>query len=210
MSMEKLRLKYPVIVEGRYDKIKLSSVVEGTVITTDGFAVFKNTERLALIRRLAEKTPIILLTDSDGGGKVIRSHICSAVRPERLIQLYIPQIKGKERRKSAESAEGFLGVEGMDAALLRELLLPFSYDGAAESAGDGSLGCSEECEVRRAEITKADLYEYGLTGGQNSSARRDSLCGLLGLPRGMTSGALLEALRILCTREEFINLAKKL
>lgn len=195
--MDKLKLKYPVIVEGKYDKIKLSSVAEGTIITTDGFGVFKNSERLALLRRLSERTPIIVLTDSDGGGKVIRSHICSAIPSERLIQLYIPQIKGKERRKSSMSAAGYLGVEGMEAELLRELLLRFS-------------DCSDTDGVSRSEITKADLYEYGLTGAENSSARRNALCDMLGLPHGMTSTALLGALRIICTREEYINLAKKL
>ncbi len=187
--MEKLTLKYPIIVEGKYDKIKLSSIICGTIITTDGFGLFKNSERLSLLKRLAEKTPVIVLTDSDGGGKVIRSHITSAIPRERLIQLYTPQIKGRERRKTADSAEGFLGIEGVDAKILYDLFLPFS------SEGDG--------EITRAEITKTDFFCDGLSGGENSAQKRDMLAEKLGLPRGMTANSLLEAVKIICTYEEY-------
>ncbi len=187
--MQKLTLRYPVIVEGKYDKIKLSSIISGTVITTDGFGLFKNSERMSLLKKLAEKTPVIVLTDSDGGGKVIRSHITSAIPKDRLIQLYTPQIKGREKRKTADSAEGFLGIEGVDAQILYDLLLPFS----AESNG----------EIIRAEITKTDFFCDGLSGGENSSQKRDALAVLLGLPHGMTANSLLEAVKILCTYEEY-------
>lgn len=186
--MEKLTLRYPVIVEGKYDKIKLSSIVDGTIITTDGFGLFKNSERLSLLKRLAEKTPVIVMTDSDGGGKVIRSHITSAIPKNRLIQLYTPQIKGREKRKVADSAEGFLGIEGVDSKILYELLLPFSTDGE---------------EISRAEITKTDFFCDGLSGGDNSSQKRDMLAKRLGLPCGMSANSLLEATRILCTYEEY-------
>lgn len=190
--MEKLTLKYPVIVEGRYDKIKLSSIIEGAVIATEGFGIFKNTEKLALLKRLAEKSPVIVLTDSDGGGKVIRSHITSAIPKDKLIQLYVPQIKGREKRKAQDSAEGYLGVEGMDADFLRELLLPFS------DQGEESGGVRE-----RAEITKLDFYNDGLSGGAQSAQKRDMLAQSLGLPRNMSANSLLEAIRILCTYEEY-------
>lgn len=187
--MEKLTLRYPIIVEGKYDKIKLSSIIHGTIITTDGFGLFKNNERLSLLKRLSEKTPVIVLTDSDGGGKVIRSHITSAIPKDRLIQLYTPQIKGREKRKIADSAEGFLGIEGVDAKILFELLLPFSTEG--------------EEEIRRADITKTDFFCDGLSGGENSSQKRDALAQILELPHGMSANALLEAVKILCTYEEY-------
>ena len=194
--MEKLTLRYPVIVEGKYDKIKLSSIVSGTIITTDGFGLFKNAERLSLLKRLAEKTPVIVLTDSDGGGKVIRSHITSAIPKDRLIQLYTPQIKGREKRKTVDSAEGFLGIEGVDAQILYDLLLPFSV---------GSDG-----EITRAEITKTDFFCDGLSGGENSSQKRDALAERLGLPRGMTANSLLEAVKILCTYEDYKSAVEQL
>ena len=197
--MEKLVLKYPVIVEGKYDKIKLSSIADGIVITTDGFGLFKNSERLSLLKRLSEKTPVIVLTDSDGGGKVIRSHITSAIPKDRLIQLYAPQIKGREKRKTADSAEGFLGVEGVDAKTLRDMLLPFS------SQGEDQNGQRE-----RAEITKTDFFCDGLSGGENSSQKRDILAESLGLPRGMSANSLLEAVKILCTYEEYKSAVLKL
>lgn len=192
--MEKLRITYPIIVEGRYDKIKLDSIVDGTVITTDGFGVFKNHERLSLLRRLSEQSPIIILTDSDGGGKMIRSHITQAIPKDKLIQLYIPQIKGRERRKQTDSAEGYLGVEGVDASVLRELLSPFATD----------------TEITCADITKLDFYEKGLSGGADSAKKRDALAQLLGLPKAMTANALLEAVRMICTREKFLELAEQI
>ena len=110
MNDEKLRIPYPVIVEGKYDRQKLASVIDADIITTDGFGVFKNREKAALIRALAKRSPMIVLTDPDGAGKVIRSHISGIIPPDRLIRLYIPRIAGKEKRKSAPSAEGVLAV----------------------------------------------------------------------------------------------------
>lgn len=186
--MEKLRIELPIIVEGKYDKIKIKSVADACVIQTDGFGVFKNSERLSLIRQLAKKSKIIVLTDSDGAGKVIRSHITSAIPKDRLIQLYTPQVKGKERRKDAPSAEGYLGVEGTEADTLRRLLEPF--------ATGVSLG-----ETEREEISKADLYELGLTGGQDSAAMRDRVAVSLGLPREMSPNAFLAALNVITTKD---------
>lgn len=190
--MEKLRIELPIIVEGKYDKIKIKSVADACVIQTDGFGVFKNSERLSLIRQLAKKSKIIVLTDSDGAGKVIRSHITSAIPKDRLIQLYTPQVKGKERRKDAPSAEGYLGVEGTEADTLRRLLEPFA------------TGVSLS-ETEREEISKADLYELGLTGGQDSAATRDRLAVSLGLPRGMSPNAFLAALNVIVTKDELAD-----
>ena len=192
----KLNIPYPVIVEGKYDAIKLSSVMEGHIITTDGFGVFNQKEKLSLIRALAAKSPIIVLTDSDGAGKLIRSHITSAVPTDRLIQLYIPRIKGKEKRKEQPSAEGMLGVEGMETQLLRELLAPYEDGEALARAAENPL-------------SKTDFFIDGLSGGENSTARRDELAIKLNLPSGMTANALLAAVRLLCTYEEYLVLVDR-
>ena len=193
MKTEKrLKIPYPIIVEGKYDKQRLAAVCEAQVLTTEGFGLFKKNERLALFRELSKKTPVIVLTDSDGAGKLIRSHIASAIPADRLIQLYIPQIKGKEKRKSAPSAEGTLGVEGMENELLYSLLSPFE---------------NEEAALRLAKnpLSKTDLYIDGLTGAPDSTARRDALAVSLGLPAGMSSNALLGALKILLSYEEYLK-----
>lgn len=179
---EKLKLPYPVIVEGKYDRLRLLAVAECRVICTDGFGVFNQKEKLAVIRALGKKTPLILLTDSDGAGKLIRSYVTRALPKDRLIQLYIPQIPGQEKRKSAPSAEGFLGVEGMENDLLYKLLAPY---------------CNAE-KYRAYEenpLSKTDFFVDGLTGGENSAVRRDEIAAKFGLPAGMTPNALLAALR---------------
>lgn len=184
--MEKLKIPYPVIVEGKYDRERLLCVMEGQILTTDGFGVFKKKEKLALFRALAEKSPLIVLTDPDGAGTLIRAHIGSAVPRERIIPLYVPAIKGKEARKAAPSAAGLLGVEGQERALLFELLAPFAGEFSPHD-----------------EITKLDFYEDGLTGGVNSSARRDALAAHFSLPAGMTPNALLAALNVIATKETY-------
>ena len=197
MDMErKLRIPYPIIVEGKYDRLRLLSVCEAEVLTTDGFGIFKKQEKLSLFRELSRRTPLIILTDSDGAGKLIRSHLSSAVSPDRLIQLYIPQIKGKERRKDAPSAEGTLGVEGMERKLLYDLLAPFEDEAAI---------------ARRAEnpLSKTDFYMDGLSGHADSTQKRDVLAVRLGLPRGMTANALLAALQILISYEEYCDLVRE-
>ncbi len=191
---ERLKIPYPVIVEGRYDKLRLESVIEAHIIPTDGFGIFKKEEKTAMFRVLAEKTPLILLTDSDGAGKLIRSHLTSVLPKERLIQLYVPRISGKEKRKSKASAEGILGVEGMERELLYDLFAPYADADAVES--------------RMAEnpLCKTDFYEDGHTGGEGSREKRDTLCVRMGLPTGMTPNALLAALRVLCSYEEYCTL----
>ena len=131
--MEKLKIPYPVVVEGKYDRLRLLTVMDGQILTTDGFGIFKKKEKLALFRALAAKTPIVVLTDPDGAGKLIRSHLTSALPSDRIIPLYVPQKRGTEKRKSAPSAEGYLGVEGQEAELLRELLAPLAVDAPARA-----------------------------------------------------------------------------
>ena len=187
--MEKLSIPYPIVVEGRYDKALLAGIVNGHIIPTDGFCIFKKAEKAALLRRLAELSPIIVLTDSDSAGQVIRNHLNAILPKDRLIHLYTPQIKGKERRKDAPSKEGFLGVEGQEADTLRALLSPFV----------GESGC------RRGGITKLDLYNLGLSGRENSAEQRRALCKQLCLPVDLTAPALLDALNMLYDRETFLN-----
>lgn len=191
--MKPIHIDRPVIVEGKYDKQKLRLIMEGNIITTEGFGIFNKTEKLALIRRLAAERGIILLTDSDGAGGVIRSYITSAVPKGSVTQIYIPKVKGKEKRKKTGSKEGTLGVEGIDADKLYELLLPFSQEGGDMSAKRHSGG----------EIKKADLYVYGMSGSDGAAERRDMLAGRLGLPDGMTPNAFLSALNVIMGKDEF-------
>ncbi len=192
----KKRIKYPIIVEGKYDKIKLCSLFDADVIVTGGFAIFSHGERLALLRSLADKAgKIIILTDSDGGGHLIRSHIKSAISPEKIINLYTPKTQGKEKRKKEPSREGYLGVEGIDAQVLTELLLPFCEDSLTEP---------------KTPITKADLYALGLSGRPDSKSKREALLKALKLPHDMTPNAMLSALNILFSKEEIEQKIKDL
>jgi ribonuclease M5 len=190
---KKLSIPYPIIVEGKYDRIHLLEVCSAQIIATDGFGIFKKSERLSLLKELSKRTPIILLTDSDGAGRLIRSHITSAIPADRLIQLYIPKIEGKEKRKDTPSAEGTLGVEGMEKELLYNLLSPFE---------------NEEAVKRQAEnkLSKTDFYIDGLSGGENSAQKRAELAVSLNLPNDMTANALLSALKILISYEEYLAL----
>ena len=189
--MRKLNIPYPIIVEGKYDRARLLTVCDAHIITTDGFGIFKKKEKLALLRALSEKTKLIVLSDSDGAGKLIRSHIGSAIPRDRLIQLYIPRIEGKEKRKSEPSAEGTLGVEGMERELLYNLLLPYESEERARLAEKNPL-------------SKADFYEDGLSGRADSAKRRDEFAKEIGLPPGMTANALLEATKLVLTYEEYL------
>ena len=188
--MEKQTVKEVIVVEGRYDKNALRQVVDATVIETKGFGIFNDSEKRALLRALAEKRGIILLTDSDGAGFVIRNYLKGCVDPSLVKNAYIPDIPGKEKRKSSPSREGKLGVEGMSPEILLEAL---RRAGATFGDGPGQV---------RGGITKADLYALGLSGQPDSAGKRKRLQKRLGLPERMTAGALLEALNILTTREE--------
>lgn len=194
---QKIVIPYPIIVEGKYDRLRLMCVCEAQILTTDGFGIFKKNEKLALFRRLAERSPVILLTDSDGAGKVIRSHLTSAIPSDKLIQLYIPKISGTEKRKTAPSAEGTLGVEGMELSLLRKLLSPFETTDA-------------EAKLKENPLQKADFYRDGLSGREDSAARRRRLAEALSLPPDMTANALLSALKILLSYEEYLQTVETL
>ena len=189
-----LEISRPIIVEGKYDKIKLSRIVKANIITTDGFGIFSKEEKNLLIRRLAEKRGVIVLTDSDGAGLVIRNHLKNLLPKEKVIHIYTPQIKGKEKRKNEPSKEGFLGVEGMELDWLIKALEPFA---------DGNV-------PDRMELSKADLYELGLSGRDDSEKRRKALAAALNLPTNLSANALLEAIRILISKEEFENALEKI
>ena len=195
--MEKLNIPYPIVVEGKYDRLRLLCVCNAQIITTDGFGIFKKNEKLALIRKLGSASPIILLTDSDGAGKLIRSHLTSALPKDRIIQLYIPKIAGKEKRKATPSAEGTLGVEGMEQQLLYDLLKPFENDEAVARAAENPL-------------SKTDFYRDGLSGADNSTVRRDELAKMLDLPSGMSANALLAAIKMVISYEEYERLVQNL
>ena len=193
--MEKLKIPYPIVVEGKYDRLRLICVCDAQIITTDGFGIFKKHEKLALLRKLSSISPIIVLTDSDGAGKLIRSHLSSAIPKDKLIQLYIPKIEGKEKRKAAPSAEGTLGVEGMEQKLLYDLLAPFEDGERVALAAENKL-------------SKVDFYNDGLSGGENSTRMRDALAKKLDLPTGMSANALLAALKMLISYDEYTLLIK--
>ena len=150
-----IKLDMPIIVEGKYDKITLENVVDTLIISTDGFRIFKDSQMCALIRTLAEQKGIIVMTDSDGAGQVIRNHIKNIASSGKIINVYVPQLRGKEKRKSTASKEGFLGVEGLSKDILKEALLKY---GVTSSEENGS----------KRKITKTDFYMLSLSGGQNS------------------------------------------
>ena len=185
------RIKEVIVVEGRYDKNTLSQLVDALIIPTDGFGIFKDGEKKALLRRLAREKGLILLTDSDGAGFVIRNHLKGVIPRSQLKQAYIPDVYGKERRKAAPGKEGKLGVEGMDEQTILRAL---------ENAGAMTADTTE----KREPITKADLYHCGLSGGDGSREARRRLLQTLDLPEHMSANALLQALNVLYEREEFL------
>lgn len=193
-----IKLKQAIVVEGRYDKAKLASIFDTTIIQTDGFAIFRNPEKLELIRRLARQEGIIILTDSDKAGFKIRNYIGGAVQEAQIIHIYIPDIPGKERRKPHPSAEGKLGVEGVEDQLLIE---------AFRKAGvlDG-----QPPQPPARPITKLDLFEDGFTGGPQSRQLRAMLLQRLKLPEHLSTNALVSVLGRLLTYEQYRALADEL
>ena len=189
------RVKEGIVVEGRYDKNALSQVVDAVIIETSGFGIFNNAQKQKLLRTMAGARGLIVLTDSDGAGFVIRNFIRSCVDPRFLKHAYIPDVYGKERRKASPSKEGKLGVEGMRPQVLLDALI------RAGAAVDG-----EESAPPMARITKADMYSKGLTGREGSAARRAELIRRLDLPEHMTADALLDVLNAVMTRDEFMEL----
>lgn len=193
--MEKIKISLPIIVEGRYDKSALSGFIDANIITTGGFSIFNDKEKQALIRRIAQNG-IIILTDSDGGGKQIRKFLCGILPPDKIHNLYIPHIEGKEKRKRKPSKSGTLGVEGMDREVIVRLLARFIGDGEGKKSSQP--------------ITKAHLFLDGLTGCDNASENRRKLCEACDLPGDMTPNALLEALNLLYTYDEYKHLVDRL
>ncbi len=190
------RIREVIVVEGRYDKNAVSQVVDATVVTLGGFAVFNDKEKLALLRRLAEERGLIVLTDSDGAGFVLRGYLKGALPKDRVKQAYVPDIYGKERRKRAPGKEGKLGVEGMRPEILLEAL---RRSGATFEDGPDPVR-------QGSPITKADLFELGLTGKPDSAARRKELLSRLDLPSHLTPNGLLEILNLLYSRERLFLL----
>ena len=193
------KIKEVIVVEGRYDKNTLSQAVDATVITLGGFSVFNDREKLAFLRRLAEKQGLIVLTDSDGAGFVIRNYLKGALPKELVKQAYIPDIHGKERRKRTPGKEGKLGVEGMKPEVLVEAL---------RRAGATFLDEAEVSAEPKEPITKADLFELGLSGGADSAAKRQALLKKLELPEHLTANGLLEALNLLYDRKTLEDVLK--
>ena len=185
-----VKIREAIVVEGRYDKNTLSQIVDAPIFQTDGFGIFRDREKMRLLRRTAEKLGLIVFTDSDGAGFVIRSHIKSAIPEKYLKHAYIPDIPGKEKRKAAPGKEGKLGVEGLPP----EILLDALRRAGATIEGEDSPGNKG--------ITKQDLMERGLSGGDNAGAKRQQLLKKLGLPERMSANAMLQALNLLCSLEE--------
>ena len=193
-----IKIDRVVIVEGRYDKIKLSSVIDAVIIETEGFGIFNNKEKQALIRRLADTKGLLILTDSDSAGFLIRKFLKSSIPEDRITHVYIPDVYGKEKRKTQAGKEGKLGVEGISEAVLLE---------AFRKAG---VICNETDEEERRLITNIDLYEAGLMGKDNSKEKRVKLMKALALPERLSTSSLLKILNTFVTYEEFTEKLKEL
>jgi len=186
------RVKEVIVVEGRYDKNTLSQLVDAVIIETSGFGIFNDAQKQKLLRRLAQERGLVVLTDSDGAGFVIRNFIKGCVDPALIRHAYIPDVYGKERRKTAPSKEGKLGVEGMRPEVLLDALRRAGATVDDENAASPAVG-----------ITKADMFRRGLSGGQGSRERRTALMRALDLPERLSSDALLDVLNVIMTRDEF-------
>ncbi|MBR4056935.1 MAG: DUF4093 domain-containing protein [Oscillospiraceae bacterium] len=187
-----IRIREVIVVEGRYDRNALSQVVDAVILETSGFGIFNDREKLSLLRRIADERGLIILTDSDGAGFVIRRYLKGALDPAKVKHAYIPDITGKEKRKSSPSKEGKLGVEGMRPEVLLDAL-----------RRAGATFC-DEAAPQKEPITKADLYAAGLSGGANSAEKRKALLKKLDLPEKLSSNALLDVLNVLWGRETFL------
>lgn len=194
-----IKIKEAIVVEGRYDVSRLRQVAETTVVKTDGFGIFRNPDTLSLLRKLAETTGLIVLTDSDSAGFVIRDRISSALPKKAVKHAYIPEIKGKERRKQTPSKEGLLGVEGQENEVILSALL------RAGATVEGA-----EFTPKPPFLTKARAYQEGLSGTQNSAARRKRLLQLLQLPQKLSTNRLLEVCNALLTEEEYEKLLQQI
>ena len=190
------RVREVIVVEGRYDKNTVAQVVHGTIVETAGFGIFSDSEKVALLRKLAEKRGLIILTDSDRAGFFIRGRLRGMLKDVDVRHAYIPDVAGRERRKSSPSKDGKLGVEGMTPSVIIEAL---------ERAG-ATFEDETACSPPPRRITKADMFVTGLSGGQQSAARRRELAKSLELPERLSANGLLDVLNALYTREEFLEL----
>ena len=193
-----LKIREAIVVEGRYDKNTLAQIVDAPILETKGFGLFKDPKQLELLRSVAKKRGLIVLTDSDGAGFVIRNHIKSAIAAKYLKHAYIPDVTGKEKRKAAPGKEGKLGVEGMNP----EVLLAALKNAGATIEGESMARENDQ-------ITKQDFVEFGLSGGLNASERRKRLQNRLHLPEHMSANALLQALNLLLSREELAEIVRE-
>lgn len=192
-----LKIKEVIIVEGKYDKQRLSEFIDATIITTSGFRVFKDKEKQVLIRRLAKERGLVIMTDSDSAGLVIRNFLKGIVPSDRIKNCYIPRVEGKEKRKATPSKEGILGVEGLSSDVLQSAL---------QSAGISVLQGSGTVNITP--ITKSDLFEMGLSGSENSALLRKKLMQDLNLPTYLSSNAFLEVINSLYTKQEILDKLK--
>lgn len=192
-----IKLKQAVIVEGKYDKITLENIIDATIITTNGFSIFKDAQKRELIRLLAAKCGLIVLTDSDSAGALIRSHLKQICPVGTITNVYVPQLCGKEKRKSKPSKQGFLGVEGLDKQVIINAL---------ERSG---ITQYDEQICPQQKITKTQLYTCGLSGKENSSFLRDSLAEHLNLPKGMSCNAFLDCINAVYDCDEFTKEVKQ-
>jgi len=194
-----VRVREAIVVEGRYDKNTLSQVIDAPILQTNGFGIMKDSQQLSLLRTIAEKRGLIVFTDSDGAGFVIRNYLKSVIPNKYLKHAYIPDIAGKERRKSTPGKEGKLGVEGMTPEVILNCLV------RAGATLEGESKFTDKCE-----LTKYDMYFLGLSGGPDSKRKRLALLKILDFPEHMSSNALLQALNLLYTKEEIYRLVDKL
>lgn len=193
-----IKIREAIVVEGKYDKNTLSQIVDAPIFQTDGFQIMKDTAQLALLRTVAQKRGLIIFTDSDGAGFVIRNYLKGAIAPQYLKHAYIPDIFGKERRKNTPGKEGKLGVEGMTPDVILQCL-----------RRSGATIEGESKEVTHGQLTKQDMALLGLSGGKDSKAVRLKLQKKLNLPAHMSSNALLQALNLLYTKEEILQLMEE-
>ncbi|WP_366936471.1 DUF4093 domain-containing protein [uncultured Eubacterium sp.] len=194
MMREKIKIHEAVIVEGRYDKIKLSNIIDAFILETDGFSIFKDKKKLAFVKKLALERGIVVLTDSDHAGFMIRNHIAGAVPKQQIKNVYIPDVFGKEKRKAAPSKEGKIGVEGMSTEVI---LNAFEKAGVTAS----KVTCDNP-------VTTADFFELGLTGGANSKEKRKELCAELDLPEFLSVSSLISCINNMMSKEEFAEKVK--
>jgi ribonuclease M5 len=194
-----VRVKEAIVVEGRYDRMRLNSIVDAVIVETSGFGIFRNKEQMNLLRRLAESRGLIVLTDSDSAGFVIRDHLSSALPPNQVKHAYIPELAGKERRKAAPSKEGLLGVEGVEGETILEAL-----------RRAGATLDDQRAEKRPPLVDKARLFEDGLTGTPDSASRRERLLALLVLPTKLSVNRLMDVINATLSEEDYQELLRQI